>query len=140
VNAGQRWYLVAWDLDRADWRTFRVDRLREGMSPGARFMPRPLSDEEAQDMVARGIPPEARAHQARVVVQAPASELSQRFGPWLGTIEPIDETTSLVTMGAERLEDLAVWLGFLGADFRVSEPHELVAQLRVLAARYGAAT
>jgi hypothetical protein len=43
-------------------------------------------------------------------------------------------------MGAERLEDLAVWLGFLGADFRVSEPHELVAQLRVLAARYGAAT
>jgi predicted DNA-binding transcriptional regulator YafY len=34
VNVGQRWYLVAWDLDRADWRTFRVDRLREGMSPG----------------------------------------------------------------------------------------------------------
>src|SRR4029079_19198484 len=80
VNAGQRWYLVAWDLDRADWRTFRVDRMREGMSPGARFTPRLLSAPEAQEMVARGIPPEARRHQARVVVAAPASELSQRFG------------------------------------------------------------
>jgi predicted DNA-binding transcriptional regulator YafY len=140
VNAGQRWYLVAWDLDRADWRTFRVDRMREGMSPGARFTPRPLSDEEAQEMVARGIPPEARAHQARVVVAAPASELTQRFGPWLGTIEPIDENTSVVRMGAERLDDLAVSLGFLGADFSVAEPPELVAVLEALAIRYAAAT
>src|SRR4029078_12732737 len=90
VNAGQRWYLAARDLHRADWRTFRVDRMREGMSPGARFTPRPLSDAEAQEMVARGIPPEARAHQARVIVAAPASGLSQRFGPWLGTIATLD--------------------------------------------------
>jgi predicted DNA-binding transcriptional regulator YafY len=91
-------------------------------------------------MVARGIPPEARAHQARVVVAAPASELSQRFGPWLGTIEQIDETTSVVTMGAERLDELAVWLGFLGADFHVTEPPELVDQMRLLAGRYAAST
>jgi predicted DNA-binding transcriptional regulator YafY len=140
VNAGQRWYLVAWDLDRSDWRTFRVDRMQEGMSPGPRFTPRPLSDAEAQEMVARGIPPEARAHQARVTVAAPASELMGRFGPWLGTIEPIDETTSVVTMGAERLDELAVWIGFLGADFHVSEPPELVEQLRLLAGRFAGAT
>ena len=140
VNAGQRWYLVAWDLDRADWRTFRVDRMREGMSPGARFTPRALSDAEAQEMVARGIPPEARAHQARVVVHAPASDLIERFGRWLGSIEAIDETTSVVTMGAERLDELAVWLGFLGADFHVAEPPELVEQLQLLAARFRAAT
>jgi predicted DNA-binding transcriptional regulator YafY len=140
VNAGHRWYLVAWDLDRADWRTFRVDRMREGMSPGVRFTPRPLSDAEAQEMVARGIPPEARAHQARVVVHAPASELIERFGRWLGSIEPIDETKCVVTMGAERLEELAVWLGFLGADFHVTEPPELVDQLRLLAGRFAAAT
>jgi hypothetical protein len=113
--------------------------MREGMSPGARFTPRPLSDEDAQEMVARGIPPEARAHQARVVVHAPASELIERFGRWLGSIEPIDETQSVVTMGAERLDELAVWLGFLGAEFHVSEPPELVDQLRVLASRYVAA-
>src|SRR5438046_2780037 len=76
VNAGQRWYLVAWDLDRDGWRTFRVDRIKPGMSPGARFTPRDLTDDEVQDLISRGVPPEARTHQARVVVQAPAAQLT----------------------------------------------------------------
>src|SRR5262245_19106960 len=140
VNAGQRWYLVAWDLDRADWRTFRVDRMRAGMSAGPRFTPRPLSDEEAQAMVARGIPPEARQHQAKVVVAVPAAQLMERLGPWIGAIEPLDEASCVLTTGAERVEELAAYLAFLDADFHVSEPPELVEQLRVLAGRYAAAT
>jgi predicted DNA-binding transcriptional regulator YafY len=140
VNAGQRWYLVAWDLDRADWRTFRVDRMREGMSPGPRFTPRELSDEEAQAMVARGIPPEARRHQARVVVAMPAAELMDRLGPWIGAIEPLDAGSCVLSTGAERVQELAAYLGLLDADFRVSEPPELVEQLEVLARRYAAAT
>jgi len=140
VNAGQRWYLVAWDLDRADWRTFRVDRMREGMSPGPRFTPRELTDADAQAMVARGVPPEARRHQARVIVALPAAELSARIGPWIGTVEPLDEASCVLTTGADRVEQLAVYLGFLDADFRVSEPPELVEQLRLLAVRYGAST
>ncbi len=75
VNAGLRWYLVAWDLDREDWRTFRVDRMREGMSPGLRFTPRELTDADAEALVARGVPVEARRHQARVIVHAPAAQL-----------------------------------------------------------------
>jgi predicted DNA-binding transcriptional regulator YafY len=75
VNAGQRWYLVCWDLDREDWRTFRVDRMREGMSPGPRFIPRSLTDAEVEALVSRGVPPEARRHQARVIVHAPAAQL-----------------------------------------------------------------
>jgi predicted DNA-binding transcriptional regulator YafY len=139
VNAGQRWYLVAWDLDRADWRTFRLDRMRPDLSPGARFNARPLSDAEVEALVARGVPPEARRHQARVVVHVPATQLSERFGPWIGTVTPIDESSCLLTTGSDRIEDLAAYLGMLGADFRVTEPPELVAQLRVLAARYAAA-
>jgi predicted DNA-binding transcriptional regulator YafY len=139
VHAGQRWYLVAWDLDREDWRTFRVDRIRPGMSPGTRFSPRPITDEEVEALISRGVPPEARRHQARVVVHMPADRLSERVGPWMGTITPIDQTSCTLTTGAERLEDLAVYLGMLGAEFRVTEPPELVAQLRVLAARYAAA-
>jgi predicted DNA-binding transcriptional regulator YafY len=140
VNSGQRWYLVAWDLDRADWRTFRVDRMREGMSPGSRFTPRELTDADAQAMVARGIPPEARRHQARVIVDVPAAQLMERLGPWIGTIEPLDETSCVLATGAERVEELAAYLGLLDADFRVSEPPELVEALRVLAGRYAAAT
>ena len=139
VHAGQRWYLVAWDLDRDDWRTFRVDRMRPGMSPGARFSPRPLTDTEVEALVSRGVPPEARRHQARVVVHVPAEQLAERVGPWIGRVTPIDETSCALTTGAERLEDLAAYLGLLHADFTVTEPPELVAQLRVLAARYGSA-
>ena len=139
VHAGQRWYLVAWDLDRDDWRTFRVDRMRPGMSPGARFSPRTLTDAEVEALVSRGVPPEARRHQARVVVRMPAERLAERVGPWIGTITPIDETSCVLTTGAERLEELAAYLGLLDADFSVTDPPELVAQLRVLAARYGSA-
>jgi predicted DNA-binding transcriptional regulator YafY len=139
VNAGQRWYLVAWDLDRADWRTFRVDRIREGMSSGPRFTPRALTDDEAEALVARGVPPEARRHQARVLVQMPAAQLAERIGPWIGTVEPLDDESCVLVTGAERLEDLAAYLGLLGTDFRVTEPPELVEQLRVLARRYAAA-
>ncbi|MGZ8439083.1 MAG: helix-turn-helix transcriptional regulator [Candidatus Limnocylindrales bacterium] len=140
VNAGQRWYLVAWDLDRADWQTFRVDRIKDGVSPGPRFMPRELSDTEVEALISRGIPPEARRHQARVIVQAPAEQLAERFGPWIGTITRLDEGSCVLTTGADRLGELAAYLGMLGADFRVSEQPELVEQLRVLAARYARAS
>jgi predicted DNA-binding transcriptional regulator YafY len=140
VNAGQRWYLVAWDLDRADWRTFRIDRIREGISPAARFTPREISDADVEALIARGVPVEAREHQARVVVHAPAAELVERFGRWFGSISAIDETSSIVETGADNLELLAAYLGLLGADFSVSEPPELVAAVQALAARYAAAT
>src|SRR3954449_5161240 len=139
VNAGQRWYLVAWDLDRADWRTFRVDRIRPGMSAGIRFTARPLTDSEAEALVARGVPPEARRHQARIVVELPADRLAERIGPWIGTVEPLDDERSVLITGAERVEHIAAQLGWLGAEFRVTEPPELVEALRALAARYAAA-
>ena len=140
VNAGQRWYLVAWDLDRQDWRTFRVDRMREGMSPGPRFTPRELTDAQVEELVARGVPVEARQHQARISVMAPAAELAARFGRWLGTITAVDETSCVVETGADNLEMLAAYLGLLGADFSVSDPPELVSAVQALATRYAAAT
>jgi predicted DNA-binding transcriptional regulator YafY len=140
VNSGQRWYLVAWDLDREDWRTFRVDRIREGMSPGPRFTPRELTDAEVEALISRGVPVEARRHQVRVLVHAPAAELVERFGPWLGTITAVDDTSCILETGADHLEMLAGYLGLLGADFSVSDPPELVAAVKALAARYAAAT
>lgn len=140
VSAGTRWYLVAWDLERDAWRTFRVDRMRPGLSPGARFTPRELTDDEVQALVSRGIPPEARQHQARILVRCPAAELAERIGPWVGTITAIDSHSCMLDTGADNLEMLAGHLGFLGADFSVSEPPELVEQVRRLARRYAAAS
>jgi predicted DNA-binding transcriptional regulator YafY len=139
VTAGQRWYLVAWDLDRADWRTFRVDRIKPGMSAGPRFTPRALTDDDVEALISRGVPPEGRPYRARVVVHAPADQLAERFGPWIGTITARDETSCVLDTGADSADALAAWLGMLGADFSVSEPPELVEAMRRLAARYGAA-
>jgi predicted DNA-binding transcriptional regulator YafY len=139
VNAGQRWYLVAWDLDRADWRTFRVDRMRPGISSGVRFTPRALTDAEAEALVARGVPPEARKFQARVIVHLPAAQLAERIGAWIGTVEALDDERCVLVTGAERVEDIALHLGWLGAEFRVTEPPELVTALKTLATRYAAA-
>jgi predicted DNA-binding transcriptional regulator YafY len=140
VNAGRRWYLVAWDTDRRDWRTFRVDRLRPYLPLGGRFTPRPLSDEEVQALVARGVPPTARRYQARILVHAPAATIAERIGPWVGTVEAAGEDRCILDTGADSLELLAVHLGMLEADFTVSEPPELVGHLRSLAGRYGRAT
>jgi len=140
VTWGGRWYLVSWDLDRADWRTFRVDRMRPGISAGIRFTARPLTNAEAEALVARGVPPEARRHQARIVVQLPADRLAERIGPWIGTVEADGEERCFLDAGADSLEAMAVHLGMLEADFTVTEPPELVLHLRSLAGRYGRAT
>lgn len=140
VSAGMRWYLVGWDLDRADWRTFRVDRMSPGLSPAARFQARPLTDADVQALVTRGIPPEARRHQATVRVQSPAAEIVERFGRWIGTVTAVTDETCEIVLGADRVEDLAFWLGQLGAEFTVDGPPELVAHLRALASRYISAT
>src|SRR3954451_17129105 len=101
VNAGRRWYLVAWDTDRGDWRTFRVDRLRPYLPLGARFTPRPLSDVEVQALISRGIPPAARRYQARVRVDAPASVIADLIGPWVGTVEADGHDRCILDTGAD---------------------------------------
>ena len=55
-------------------------------------------------------------------------------------MEPLDDERCVLVTGADRVEDIAVPLGRLGADFHVTEPPELVEALRALVARYGAAT
>jgi predicted DNA-binding transcriptional regulator YafY len=140
VNTAQRWYLVAWDLDRTDWRTFRVDRMQPGASAGIRFTPRALSDDEVQALISRGVPPEARRHQARILVHASAAELTALFGSWVGTIAPIDERSCLLTAGSDRLDYLAAHLAMLDVDFEVTEPPELVERIRAISARFAAAT
>jgi predicted DNA-binding transcriptional regulator YafY len=139
VNWGRRWYLVAWDLQRADWRTFRVDRLTPRLPLGARFAPRPLPDEDIAAYVARGAHESGWRVRARIVVHAPAAVIAERVGAHVGTVEPIDETTCVLDAGAGTLEQMAAYLGLLEADFTVTEPPELVERIGRLAGRYRAA-
>jgi predicted DNA-binding transcriptional regulator YafY len=135
VNWGRRWYLVAWDLDRADWRTFRVDRLTPRVPTGPRFAPRELP-EDVIDRVRRGVSSAAWRYHATVTVHAPAEAITARITAAVGVVEPVDAGTCLLHTGSDTLDSLAVHLGLLGHRFTVTEPPELVAFLQTLAERY----
>ena len=140
VNWGRRWYLVAWDIERDAWRTFRVDRIVPRLPLGARFTPRPLPDEDVAAYVARGVTGSSWGFRARVIVHAPAGQVTERIGRWIGSVEPIDERSCVLDAGASSAEMMALYLGLLDADFTVTEPPELVDHLRRLAERYRGST
>jgi predicted DNA-binding transcriptional regulator YafY len=131
---------VAWDIDREAWRTFRVDRIEPRLPLGARFTPRPLPDEDVAAYVARGVTGSGWGFRAQVIVRAPADAVRERIGPWIGTVESIDERSCLLDAGASSPEMMAVYLGLLDADFTVTEPPELIDHLRRLAERYRGST
>ncbi len=134
---GRRWYLVAWDVERADWRTFRVDRVAPRTATGPRFAPRELPEGgDVAAYVARGVSAAAFRFRARVTVHASAATVAARITPAVGVVEVIDDHSCVLVTGADRVETVAVYLGLLGTDFRVTDPPELVAELRTLSDRY----
>jgi predicted DNA-binding transcriptional regulator YafY len=137
VSWGRRWYLVAWDTERGDWRTFRVDRIAPRTPAGPRFTPRDLPEGgDVAAYVARGVSAAAFRFRARVTVHAPAAVVAARVNPAVGVVEAIDDRSCVLATGADSVQMVAVYLGLLDLDFDVSEPPELVARLRILADRY----
>ncbi|HET6860623.1 MAG TPA: WYL domain-containing protein [Streptomyces sp.] len=141
VSWGRRWYLLAWDVDREDWRTYRVDRIEPRLPPGPRFVPRELpGDGDAAAYVSRRVSAAAWRFRARVTVYAPAEAVAERINPAVGVVEAVDATTCVLDTGADSVESIAVHLGLLGYDFEVTGPPELLAHLRELAGRYARST
>jgi predicted DNA-binding transcriptional regulator YafY len=137
VHSGRRWYLLAWDLDRGDWRTFRVDRMRPRIPTGPRFAPRELpADLPAH--VGRGITTRGYRYRARFTLQVPIEVAADRIAPTVGTLEAIDERSCTLHAGSNSLDELALYVGLFGFPFEVHEPPELVAHVRELAVRLAA--
>jgi predicted DNA-binding transcriptional regulator YafY len=135
VVLGRRWYLVAWDCAREDWRTFRVDRLSRAEATGVRATPRRPPAEDLAEHVARSIRGMPHRHRARVLVHAPAEAVLARL-PWAGgEVEPAGEDRCVYTTSDEQLEWLALRVGMLGAECEVLEPPELRACVEELAGR-----
>jgi predicted DNA-binding transcriptional regulator YafY len=140
VHTGHRWYLVAWDADREDWRTFRVDRIESRLSTDRRFVPRDPPAEDIAAYVSRGVSSARDRYQARVILRAPLADVAGRVPQWVGTLEPIDERSCLLRTGSDWLGGLAVYVADIGVDFEVLDPPEFVEQVRALAERFGRAT
>ncbi|WP_256842286.1 helix-turn-helix transcriptional regulator [Ornithinimicrobium cryptoxanthini] len=138
VSRRGRWYAVAWDLDRADWRTFRVDRVRPRTPVGPRFSPRELTDEMVADLVR---PPGESTWPAlgRVVLHAPAGDVSRWVRPEQGTVISRDDTSCELEVGSWSWPSLAAWLLLFEEEFEVLDPPELVAALEEIGGRVGRA-
>jgi predicted DNA-binding transcriptional regulator YafY len=136
VHSRQRWYLVAWDLGREAWRTFRADRIEPQLPAGPRYAPRALPpDPEIAAQVARAAAQATWRYRARVIVHAPAAHVRQRL-PIPVPVESLGENRCAFEPGSDDPDRLAQYLGLLGADFEVAGSPELVTALQKLADRY----
>jgi predicted DNA-binding transcriptional regulator YafY len=140
VHSGRAWYLVAWDLDRNDWRTYRVDRITPRVPTGPRFTPRPLPEADIAAYTSRGITTRAYRYQARFTVHAPAEEVSAKFPPSIAYVEAIGRDRCRLEVGSNSLDEMILWMGQGGFDFVAHEPPELIDHLRTLSARLARAT
>jgi predicted DNA-binding transcriptional regulator YafY len=136
VHTGRRFYLVAWDLDREAFRTFRLDRVESVIELGPTFPPRDPPDPDLAAYVSRSISADAYTAVARVILHAPLGVMASRVSPAAGVLEAIDDGRCRLITGARSVETLAAWIGMLGVDFEVEEPPALVEQLRIVGERH----
>ncbi|HLK49043.1 MAG TPA: YafY family protein [Bryobacteraceae bacterium] len=136
VHLGRRWYLAAWDLERNNWRTFRLDRIQARPAAGQRFTPRAAPDGDFAAYVARSVSTAGYEYQAVVLFHAPAEKLAERLPAAAGKIDAVDEHTCLLRTGGTSLDMVSMYLAWTGLEFEVRDPPELVERLRVLADRF----
>ncbi len=134
VNWGRRWYLVAWDVDRNDWRTFRVDRMLPKTPNGPRFTPRELPGGAAAH-VQRGAGAATWRYHARVLLHADVEYVTARM-PIAVSVEPIGPDRCVAVVGSDTPHMLALYLGLLDVDFDVIDAPELAEHLDKLADRF----
>ncbi len=135
VSTGRRWYLVAYDVDRADWRTLRADRIAAVTRTGHRFRLDDPPDPAAFVSRASGVAPYAVA--AEVLVHAPLEEVRARVPPTVGLVEPHPQG-ALLSVGGHTVAAIAGHLVMLDLPFEALGPPELVAHLRRLVDRLSA--
>ncbi|MEV6243472.1 YafY family protein [Lentzea sp. NPDC051838] len=125
VHTGKRWYLVAWDVSKQDWRTFRVDRIPDAPTLAARFTPREPPAKSLGEFVSRQVSTNVYTYQAVLTIHAPMQAVAERSSPVSAALEPIDDTKCLMRTGADTLDRIVFHLMFLGYEFDVHEPPEL---------------
>lgn len=125
VRNGMRWYLIAFDLGRDDWRSFRVDRMVPKIPTGPRFTPRELPEGAASRFLERSLGAVYRKSSARVRIHAPVETIGPMVSDAWGTLESGDEQTCELTLYSTSLTSIARWLQAFDADFTVLSPDAL---------------
>lgn len=137
VATGRRWYLMAWDVDREDWRTFRLDRMREVAASTWRFKQRDHPD--PAEFIKHAISRAPYNKHAQVRVRAGVDEVASRIDTRWVTLTTIDEATTLLEASADHLEYLAFHCVMTGLDCEFLQPPELATAAADLAERLNGA-
>lgn len=135
VHTGARWYLVAFDLTRDDWRSFRIDRIQGSATIRERFLPRDVPGGDVAAYVSRSVGSRAYAFQARVLFHAPLERVAQRVPPRAGHLTAVSKRRCLLESGANSLHALAWHIASVGEEFEVQSPPELAEHIAELAGR-----
>jgi predicted DNA-binding transcriptional regulator YafY len=139
AHTGRLWYLVAWDSQRQDWRTFRIDRVQRLAATGPQFTPRSFPGDIAA-YVSRSIRQVPYRYHMRIRLKGSAAELARRIPSWCGVLEVLDDESCTLSTGADSIEALAAQVVLTGADFDILEAPECIAGLREIAVRFERAT
>lgn len=133
VTTGRRWYLLAYDRDKQDWRSLRLDRMKDVRAQGSTFVPRDAPD--AATYVRRSISSSPYRYVARVHFDAPKDVVAQHFSPSSATIEPDGPHACVVTAGADDPERMVLYFATVGCDFRVLSPPEVIQAVEAVSKR-----
>ncbi|WP_254712033.1 YafY family protein [Streptomyces sp. TRM64462] len=144
VCTERRWYLVAWDVDRDGWRTFRADRITPtpphgprcaGGTPWSSAVETLGETPPAEDLaayVARGVSTAAYTARAVIRLHTTAAEAAELIGPSDGVLEAESDTTCLLHTGASSLDVLVIHVVLMGLEFEVVEPAVLDDHIRTV--------
>lgn len=135
VTLGRRWYLVAFDLDRADWRTFRIDRVKEPLASRNSFDPRPLPAPDLSSYLAERIRELKTSIDVELIVHAPVDNVIALLGSWATVTAGPTRGTSRVRMVTDSLDWPLLALARVDAAFTVIAPPELRERLEAFARR-----
>jgi predicted DNA-binding transcriptional regulator YafY len=138
VTWGGRWYLVAWDLEREDWRTFRVDRMTPRAPTGPRFRPRPLPAPDVATFVATRFRRPGWPCEGEVILHAPAADVA-RWVRGQGVVEELGADRCRLVVGSWSWGGLAAMCGMFDVELQIVAPPELREAAAELSRRYAAA-
>jgi predicted DNA-binding transcriptional regulator YafY len=135
VALGRRWYLLAFDVERDDWRIFRLDRVSAAVATGARFAARVAPGGDATEYVTRKMYETAPTYRARATLRLPVEVARARLADFAGDLSALDDDSCTWHSVEDTVDYLAFRLTLLGCDFTVQGPPELVEHLRVMGER-----
>lgn len=133
VHLHLRWYLLAWDIGRADWRSFRLDRMSGIAATTVPFDPRPLPARSGAEYLREGIT--APRHRAVVTVEAAAAAVRDVLRFQDCEIDVVAAARCRVVTWVDSFEWLLVNIALTGAEFTIEQPAEFRERSRELAER-----